>query len=50
MQKTQVRSPGQEEPLEKSMAIHSSIIVWKIPIDRGAWQAIWGLKESDMTE
>ena len=50
MQKTQVRSPGQEEPLEKSMAIHSSILVWKIPIDRGAWQAIWGLKEPDMTE
>ena len=31
MQKTRVRSLGQEDPLEKEMAIHSSTIAWKIP-------------------
>ena len=31
MWKTQVRSLGQEDPLEKEMAIHSSTIAWKIP-------------------
>ena len=31
MQKTWVRSLGLEDPLEKEMAIHSSILVWKIP-------------------
>ena len=30
-QETRVRSLGQEDPLEKEMAIHSSTIVWKIP-------------------
>ena len=28
---TQVRSLGQEDPLEKQMATHSSILAWKIP-------------------
>ena len=27
-----------KEPLEKEMAIHSSILAWRIPMDRGAWQ------------
>ena len=31
MQETQVRSLGQEDPLEKEMAIHSSILAWKTP-------------------
>ena len=31
MQKTQVRFPGQEDPLEKGMATHFSILIWKIP-------------------
>ena len=31
MQETQVRFLGQEDPLEKQMAIHSSILAWKIP-------------------
>ena len=30
-QKRQVRSLGQEDPLEKEMATHSSILVWRIP-------------------
>ena len=29
----------QEDPLESGMAIHSSILVWRIPMDRGAWRA-----------
>ena len=31
MQQTQVRSMGWEDPLEKEMAIHSSILAWEIP-------------------
>ena len=31
MQETQVRSLGQEDPLEKEMATHSSTVAWKIP-------------------
>ena len=37
MWETQVRSLGQEDPLEEEMATHSSILAWKIPMDRGAW-------------
>ena len=39
MQETWVQSLGQEDPLEKGMATHSSILAWRIPMDRGAWQA-----------
>ena len=31
MQETQVQSLGQEDPLKKEMATHSSIFAWKIP-------------------
>ena len=31
MQETQVQLLGQEDPLEKEMATHSSILAWKIP-------------------
>ena len=31
MQETQVQSLGREDPLEKGMAIHSSILPWRIP-------------------
>ena len=31
MRETRIRSLGQEDPLEKEMAIHSSTIAWKIP-------------------
>ena len=31
MQETQVLSLGQEDPLEKEMATHSSILAWRIP-------------------
>ena len=38
MQETLVRSLGWEDPLEKEMAIYSSILA-KNPVDRGAWWA-----------
>ena len=31
--------PVSEDPLEKEMATHSSILAWRIPMDRGAWKA-----------
>ena len=34
-----VRFLGQEDPLEEGMATHSSILAWRIPMDRGVWQA-----------
>ena len=38
--------------MEKEMATHSSILTWRIPMDRGDWQAVVlrGRKESDMSE
>ena len=30
---------GREDPLEEEMAPHSSILAWRIPMDRGAWRA-----------
>ena len=38
MQDTWVPSLAQEDPLEEGMATHSSIVAWRIPLDR-AWQA-----------
>ena len=35
----QFQSPGWEDPLEETMATHYSILPWRIPVDRGAWQA-----------
>ena len=34
-----VRSLGQEDPLEEGMTTHSSILAWRIPMDRGVWRA-----------
>ena len=39
MQETWVRSLGWEDPLEEGMATHSSILAWRIPMDRGTWQS-----------
>ena len=39
MWETRVRFLGREDPLEKEMAIHSSILAWRNPMDRGAWWA-----------
>ena len=35
MQEKRVRSLGQENPLEEGKATHSSILAWRIPMDRG---------------
>ena len=40
MWETWVQSLGWEDPLEEGMATHSSILGWRIPMDRGAWWAI----------
>ena len=37
---TWVQSLGWEDPLEKGIATPSSILSWRIPMDRGAWLAI----------
>ena len=51
MQETQVRSLGQEDPLEKEMPIHSSTIARKIPWTEDlVGYSPWGRKESDTTE
>ena len=34
MQETRVQSLGWEDPLEEGIAIHSSILAWRIPMDR----------------
>ena len=39
LQETQIQSLGQEAPLEEGMATHSSILAWRIPVNRGAWCA-----------
>ena len=31
--------PGSGRPLEEGMATHSSILAWRIPMDRGVWRA-----------
>ena len=51
MQETQVRSLGWEDPLEKEMAAHSSILAWKMPwtMEPGRLPSPWGRKESDTT-
>ena len=36
---TWVQPLGWEDPLEMGMATHSSILAWRIPMDRGAWWA-----------
>ena len=50
-QEMRVRSLGWEDPLEKEMETHSSILAWEIPWteDPGRQQPV-GCQESDMTE
>ena len=40
MRETWVGSLGWEDPLEDGKTIHSSILAWRIPMDRGDWWAI----------
>ena len=45
LQETLVRSLGQEDPLEKGMAIHSSILAWRIPwIEKPGKLTVHGVK------
>ena len=50
LQETQVRSLGWEDTLEKGMATHCSILVWRIPwtVEPGGLQSM-GSQELDMT-
>ena len=49
MQETQVRSLGGEDPLEKGMATHASILGWGIPWTEVGYSP-WGQKELDVTD
>ena len=51
MQEIQVPSLVWEDPLEKEMATHSSILAWRIPwTEELAGYSPWGCKESETTE
>ena len=48
---TQVHSLGWEDPLEKEMATHSSVLAWRIPwMEEPGGLQFMGCKESDLTE
>ena len=49
MQETQVWSLGGEDPTEKGMVTHSSILAWKDKRSQAGYRP-WGRKESDTTE
>ena len=51
VQETQVQSLGREDPLEKEMPTHSSILTWEIPWteEPGGLQSV-GSQESDTTD
>ena len=50
MQDIQVRSLGQEDPLEKEMATHPSILAWRIPWTEGPGRLLsMGWQELDMS-
>ena len=50
-QETQVRSLGREDPLEKGMATHSSILTWRISwMEEPGGLRSMGLQELDTTE
>ena len=51
VQETWVWFLGQEDPLEKEIATHSSVLAWEIPRTEEPGELDpWGSKESDMTE
>ena len=51
IQETWVPSLHWDDPLEEGIATHPSILAWRIPMDRGAWQAKdHGVAESYTTE
>ena len=51
VQETRVQSLGQENPLEKGIATHSSILAWRIHWPEEPWRAsVCGITESDLTK
>ena len=50
MHETQVQSLDQEDPLEKEIATHSSILAWRIPQRSLVGYSPWGGEELDTTE
>ena len=51
VQETLVGSLGRVDPLEKEMATHSSVLVWRIPgTEEPGGAAVYGVAESDTTE
>ena len=51
MSETRVQSLGWEDPLEKEMATHSSILAWEIPwTEEPCGLQSWGHKQLDMTK
>ena len=47
MRDTWVPSLGGEDPLEEGMATHSTVLAWRLALDRGAWRAIvYGVAKS----
>ena len=51
LRETRVPSLGWEDPLEKGVVTHCSILAWRIPwTEEPGGYGLWGLTESDMTE
>ena len=51
MQETWVQYLGWEDPLEEGMTTQSSVLAWRIPMDRRDWKAtVHGVAKSDTTE
>ena len=51
MRENKIQSLGWEDPLEKKMATHSSILAWRIPwMEEPGGLQFMGSQESDMTE
>ena len=49
MQETWIWTLGQEDPLEKEMATHSSILAWRIPWTGVWWATVYGVAKSQQT-
>ena len=50
MRETWIGSLGWKDPLEEGMATHSSVFAWRIPMDRGAWQATASVVPKSQTQ